>query len=83
MDIEHDWTLLPAVVVRSAGFPWELVLSLVHPRAAEAATAVVRLERQALDLLAEAPARDPRPPATPSGRAGGGRLRRGLRGRLR
>ncbi|MGW3349365.1 hypothetical protein ACWDA3_39230 [Nonomuraea rubra] len=83
MDIEHDWTLLPAVVVRSAGFPWELVLSLVHPRAAEAATAVVRLERQALDLLAEAPGRDPRPPATPTGRAGGGRLRRGLRGRLR
>ncbi|MEV0825401.1 hypothetical protein [Nonomuraea rubra] len=83
MDIEHDWTLLPAVVVRSAGFPWELVLSLVHPRAAEAATAVVRLERQALGLLAEAPGRDPRPPATPSGRAGGGRLRRGLRGRLR
>ncbi|MGR6917234.1 hypothetical protein ACU635_23615 [[Actinomadura] parvosata] len=85
MDTEHDWTLLPAVVVRSAGFPWELVLSLVHPRAAETAAAVVRLERQALDLLAEAPGRDPdaRPPGAPNGRAGSGRLSRGLRGRLR
>ncbi|SPL87555.1 unnamed protein product [[Actinomadura] parvosata subsp. kistnae] len=73
MDTEHDWTLLPAVVVRSAGFPWELVLSLVHPRAAETAAAVVRLERQALDLLTEAPGRDPTParPAHPTGgRAG-------------
>ncbi|MEV0999168.1 hypothetical protein [Nonomuraea sp. NPDC050202] len=85
MDIEHDWTLLPAVVVRSAGFPWELVLSLVHPRAAEAAAAVVRLERRALDLLAEAPGRetDARPSGAPNGRAGSGRLRRGLRSRLR
>ncbi|MFD0472999.1 hypothetical protein ACFQ0B_35540 [Nonomuraea thailandensis] len=85
MDTEHDWTLLPAVVVRSAGFPWELVQSLVHPRAAEAAAAVVRLERRALDLLAEAPGRgtDARPSAAPTGRAGSGRLRRGLRSRLR
>ncbi|MGP3913439.1 hypothetical protein [Nonomuraea sp. 10N515B] len=64
-----EWTLLPAVVVRSAGFPWELVASLAYPRAAETAAAVVRLERQALDLLAS-------PQAS-------GRLPRGLRGRLR
>ncbi|WP_346111571.1 hypothetical protein, partial [Nonomuraea maheshkhaliensis] len=55
MDIEHDWALLPAVVVRSAGFPWELVSSLAHPRAAGAAAAVVRLERRARGLLAGAP----------------------------
>ncbi|MEV5501216.1 hypothetical protein AB0M50_38060 [Nonomuraea fuscirosea] len=78
MGIEHDWTLLPAVVVRSAGFPWELVLSLAHPRAAGAAAAVVRLERRALGLLADAP----------GARTGGhqerdGRLPGGLRGRLR
>ncbi|MFI6634147.1 hypothetical protein ACIBI7_35155 [Nonomuraea fuscirosea] len=78
MGIEHDWTLLPAVVVRSAGFPWELVLPLAHPRAAGAAAAVVRLERRALDLLADAP----------GARTGGhqerdGRLPGGLRGRLR
>lgn len=78
MDIEHDWALLPAVVVRSAGFPWELVSSLAHPRAAGAAAAVVRLERRALGLLADAP----------GARAGGhqergGRLPGGLRGRLR
>ncbi|MEV6038661.1 hypothetical protein AB0L65_46455 [Nonomuraea sp. NPDC052116] len=53
---EQDWTLLPAVTVRSAGFAWELVRSLAYPRAAAAAAAVVRLERRALDLLAEAPA---------------------------
>ncbi|MGW4801904.1 hypothetical protein ACWEPC_56765, partial [Nonomuraea sp. NPDC004297] len=78
MDIELDWTLLPAVVVRNAGFPWELVLSLVHPRAAETAAQVVRLERQALGLLAEAPDRgaDARPSGAPDGRAGGGRLPR-------
>ncbi|RVX42181.1 lantibiotic biosynthesis dehydratase-like protein [Nonomuraea polychroma] len=64
-----EWTLLPAVVVRSAGFPWELVLSLAYPRAAETAATVVRLERQALDLL-----------ACPQD---GGRLPRGLRARLR
>ncbi|MFI7228959.1 hypothetical protein ACIBO5_37575 [Nonomuraea angiospora] len=63
---EQDWTLLPAVTVRSAGFAWELVRSLAYPRAAAAAAEVVRLERRALDLLAEAPARhapaeDPRP----------------------
>ncbi|MEV4017966.1 hypothetical protein AB0J35_46485 [Nonomuraea angiospora] len=54
---EQDWTLLPAVTVRSAGFAWELVRSLAYPRAAAAAAEVVRLERRALDLLAEAPAR--------------------------
>ncbi|MGP3957873.1 hypothetical protein ACTWPT_17865 [Nonomuraea sp. 3N208] len=64
-----EWTLLPSVVVRSAGFPWELVASLAYPRAAETAAAVVRLERQALDLL-----------ACPQE---GGRLPRALRGRLR
>ncbi|MFI9843789.1 hypothetical protein ACIHFD_42590 [Nonomuraea sp. NPDC051941] len=53
---EQDWTLLPAVTVRSAGFAWELVRSLAYPRAAAAAAEVVRLERRALDLLAEAPA---------------------------
>ncbi|MEV4172102.1 hypothetical protein [Nonomuraea sp. NPDC049709] len=78
MDIEHDWTLLPAVVVRSAGFPWELVLSLVHPRAAEAAAAVVRLERQALALLDDGPDH-----GADAGSSGGGRLPRGFRGRLR
>ena len=95
MDIEHDWTLLPAVVVRSAGFPWELVLSLAYLRAAEAAAVVVHLERKALDLLADAPAADPRPAGTSSGRAGTGsgagsgtgtgmgRPSRGVRGRLR
>ncbi|GAB2950042.1 hypothetical protein ACFMQL_41275 [Nonomuraea fastidiosa] len=91
MDIEHDWTLLPAVVVRSAGFPWELVLSLAYLRAAEAAAVVVHLERKALDLLADAPAADPRPAGTANGRAGTGpstdtgtgRPSRGLRGRLR
>lgn len=84
---DHEWTLLPTVVVRSAGFPWELVLSLVYPRAAETAAAVVRLERQALDLLAAssgAPARrDARPAGPHPGRAGGGRLPRGVRSRLR
>ncbi|UBU09696.1 lantibiotic dehydratase [Nonomuraea gerenzanensis] len=80
MDTEHDWTLLPAVVVRSAGFPWELVMSLVYPRAAETAAAVVRLERRALDLLTGSPA----PGAGASGgQARGGRLPRGLRSRLR
>ncbi|MFC4010350.1 lantibiotic dehydratase [Nonomuraea purpurea] len=84
----HDWTLLPAVVVRSAGFPWELVLSLVYPRAADAAADVVRLERQALDLLADASVRGAadtgaRPVSGPGGRAGSGRLPRGLRSRLR
>ncbi|TMR09428.1 lantibiotic dehydratase [Nonomuraea turkmeniaca] len=64
-----EWTLLPAVVVRSSGFPWELVLSLAYPRAAETAAAVVRLEREALDLLA-------RPQAS-------GRPPRAIRGRLR
>ncbi|MFI7133088.1 hypothetical protein ACIBQ1_45955 [Nonomuraea sp. NPDC050153] len=54
---EQDWTLLPAVAVRSAGFPWELVGSLAYPRAAAAAAEVVRLERRALRLLADAPAR--------------------------
>ncbi|MFB4280119.1 lantibiotic dehydratase [Nonomuraea sp. MTCD27] len=78
MGIEHDWTLLPAVVVRSAGFPWELVLSLVHPRAAEAAAAVVRLERQALDLLDDGPGH-----GADAGSSGGGRPPRGFRGRLR
>ncbi|MBF8187895.1 lantibiotic dehydratase, partial [Nonomuraea sp. K274] len=78
---EHDWTLLPTVVVRSAGFPWEFVLSLACPQAAEAAAAVVRLERQALELLAGAQTRPQPPPAT--GRGSGGRLPRGLRGRLR
>ncbi|GAA3094432.1 hypothetical protein [Nonomuraea salmonea] len=62
MDIEHDWTLLPAVVVRSAGFPWELVLSLAYLRAAEAAAVVVQLERKAFDLLADAPAHATGPP---------------------
>ncbi|SEH00694.1 hypothetical protein SAMN05444920_117125 [Nonomuraea solani] len=86
--IEHDWTLLPTVVVRSAGFPWELVLSLAYPRAAETAATVVRLERQALDLLADAPAHgatsdDARRAGSPTGSAGSGRLSRGLRSRLR
>ncbi|WP_431922770.1 hypothetical protein [Nonomuraea jabiensis] len=90
---EQDWTLLPAVTVRSAGFAWELVRSLAYPRAAAAAAEVVRLERRALDLLAEAPARrteDPRPvrsaaggDARPARGTGGGRLPRGLRSRLR
>ncbi|MGW6494768.1 hypothetical protein [Nonomuraea angiospora] len=92
---EQDWTLLPAVTVRSAGFAWELVRSLAYPRAAAAAAEVVRLEQRALDLLAEAPARrtpadDPRPvrsavggDARPVRGAGGGRLPRGLRSRLR
>ncbi|MFF4618633.1 hypothetical protein [Nonomuraea jabiensis] len=90
---EQDWTLLPAVTVRSAGFAWELVRSLAYPRAAAAAAEAVRLERQALDLLAEAPARrteDPRPvrsaaggDARPARGTGGGRLPRGLRSRLR
>ncbi|MFI6736306.1 hypothetical protein ACIBI9_25570 [Nonomuraea sp. NPDC050451] len=92
---EQDWTLLPAVTVRSAGFPWELVRSLAYPRAAAAAAEVVRLERRALDLLAEAPAHrtpaeDPRPvrsaaggDARPARGTGGGRLPRGLRSRLR
>ncbi|MFC7584181.1 hypothetical protein ACFQYP_10930 [Nonomuraea antimicrobica] len=71
MDIEHDWTLLPAVVVRGAGFAWELVLSLVYPRAAEAAVAVVRLERRALDLLADAPACGAGPLGKGRRRAGG------------
>ncbi|WP_188193931.1 lantibiotic dehydratase [Nonomuraea sp. SYSU D8015] len=77
---DHEWTMVPAVVVRSAGFPWELVLSLACPRAAETATAVVRLERQALDLLAR---RDARPAGPHAGRTGGGRLPRGVRSRLR
>ncbi|MBB5783904.1 lantibiotic dehydratase [Nonomuraea jabiensis] len=67
---EQDWTLLPAVTVRSAGFAWELVRSLAYPRAAAAAAEVVRLERRALDLLAEAPARrteDPRPVRSAAG----------------
>ncbi|MFC5835026.1 hypothetical protein [Nonomuraea insulae] len=76
MDIEHDWTLLPAVVVRNAGFPWELVLSLAYPRAAEQAAAVVRLERRALGLLADGS-------EVAGERPEGGRLPRGLRGRLR
>ncbi|MEU6784032.1 hypothetical protein ABZ912_32960 [Nonomuraea angiospora] len=92
---EQDWTLLPAVTVRSAGFAWELVRSLAYPRAAAAAAEVVRLEQRALDLLAEAPARrtpaeDPRPArsavggdARPARGTGGGRLPRGLRSRLR
>ncbi|MGN9840448.1 hypothetical protein ACTMTI_20205 [Nonomuraea sp. H19] len=81
---EHEWTLLPAVVVRSAGFPWELVLSLAHSRAAEAAAAVVRLEKQALDLLADVHSGQDAHPAGPHpGRAGSGRLPRGLRSRLR
>ncbi|MEV0391073.1 hypothetical protein [Nonomuraea sp. NPDC050643] len=77
---QRDWTLLPTVVVRSAGFPWALVLSLAYPRAAEAAVAVVELERQALDLLAEG---GEGTAGVPAGPAGSGRLSRGLRGRLR
>jgi hypothetical protein len=84
---EDEWTLLPAVVVRSSGFPWELVLSLACPRAAETAAAVVRLERQALDLLAVSSGalarRDARPAAPHPGQAAGGRLPRGVRSRLR
>ncbi|MET7335564.1 hypothetical protein [Nonomuraea sp. NPDC005650] len=92
---EQDWTLLPAVAVRSAGFPWELVRSLAYPRAAAAAAEVVRLERQALALLADAPSRAtpamaPRPDRSaaggdprPTGGTGSGRLPRGLRSRLR
>ncbi|HEX4811222.1 MAG TPA: lantibiotic dehydratase [Nonomuraea sp.] len=64
---EHEWTLLPTVVARSSGFPWELVRSLACPRAAETAAAVVRLEQEALTLLTAAPARcsagDPEPAA--------------------
>ncbi|WP_187414174.1 hypothetical protein [Nonomuraea sp. PA05] len=58
MDIEHDWNLLPAVVVRSAGFSWELVMSLVYSRAAESAVVVAGLEREARELLAEPPGHD-------------------------
>ncbi|GAA2207908.1 hypothetical protein GCM10009850_033660 [Nonomuraea monospora] len=78
MDIEHDWNLLPAVVVRSAGFSWELVMSLVYSRAAESAVVVAGLERRARELLAEshdhdtdarpsdARSADARPPEAPS-----------------
>ncbi|MGW5156668.1 hypothetical protein ACWEPN_14445, partial [Nonomuraea wenchangensis] len=54
---DREWTLLPAAVVRTAGFPWELVQSLACPRAAETAAAVALLETRALGLLAGAPAR--------------------------
>ncbi|MCK2216532.1 hypothetical protein MF672_022410 [Actinomadura sp. ATCC 31491] len=81
---DREWTLVPAVVVRSAGFPWELVQSLAYPRAAETAAAVALLESRALGLLAAAPARREARPAGPhAARAGTLRLPRGLRGRLR
>ncbi|GAA5050250.1 hypothetical protein HNP84_004116 [Thermocatellispora tengchongensis] len=69
MSREETWTLLPTLVVRSAGFPWETVLALAHPRAGEIAGEIARLERQARDLLAD------RPP--------GGHLPRGPLSRLR
>ncbi|MGA4987002.1 lantibiotic dehydratase [Nonomuraea bangladeshensis] len=81
---DREWTLLPAAVVRTAGFPWELVQSLACPRAAETAAAVALLETRALGLLAGAPARREARPAGPhAGRTDAPRLPRGLRGRLR
>jgi hypothetical protein len=73
-------TLLPAVVVRSAAFPWEVVLSLAHPRAAGAAGAVVRLGRQALGLLAAAPGAHPAPALAPGADARPAALRAGREG---
>ncbi|QYC42918.1 hypothetical protein Nocox_26590 [Nonomuraea coxensis DSM 45129] len=81
---DREWILLPSVVVRTAGFPLELVQSLACPRAAETAAAVALLETRALGLLAGAPARREARPAGPhAGRTGASRLPRGLRGRLR
>ncbi|MFG2074966.1 hypothetical protein [Nonomuraea maritima] len=62
---KNPWTLLPVMVVRNAGSPWDLVLSLAYPRAAEAAGQVARLERRAQRLLAAATGETTSPDPTP------------------
>lgn len=44
------WRVLPDVIVRSAGFPWSTVDTLVWPTAAEAARCVASLEEDVLQL---------------------------------
>ncbi len=63
------WTLLPSLVVRSAGFPWETVERLAHPRAAAAADSLLDLYDEADRLRAALPP--------------GPRLTRGQQARLR
>jgi hypothetical protein len=49
------WTLLPALVVRSTGFPWETVDRLAHQRSARCADRLLELGDQAARLRAELP----------------------------
>jgi hypothetical protein len=63
------WTLLPSLVVRSAGFPWETVERLAYPRAAAAADSLLDLWDEADRLRGELPP--------------GPRLTRGQQARLR
>lgn len=56
-----DWELLPTLVVRSAAFPWEMVAGVSLPEAGALADEIVRLEREARDLLAIPPSNTGRP----------------------
>lgn len=47
------WRLLPSLVVRSTGFPWEVVDRLAHRRTAGAADRLLALEAEADRLRAE------------------------------
>jgi hypothetical protein len=51
-----EWTLLPALVVRSAGFPWQTMDGLVHRRSARAADSLLELYDEAARLRTELPA---------------------------
>jgi hypothetical protein len=51
-----SWTLLPALVVRSTGFPWETIERLAHRRSARAADSLLDLCDEADRLRAELPA---------------------------
>ncbi|RAY16146.1 lantibiotic dehydratase [Actinomadura craniellae] len=64
-----DWSLLPTLVVRSTGFPWQVLDGLAFTESAEALAELVRLERAAAAVVAVTPF--------------GGRLTRGARARLR
>ena len=65
----NPWTLLPTLIVRSTGFPWELVERLAHRRTAPIADRLLELTRAAEQLRGEL--------------GPGPRLSRGQRARLR
>lgn len=69
MNIEPAWRVVPTLVMRSAGFPWQLVESLRHQRGAAVLDELITLEKAAAELTRQVPP--------------GSRLSRGQQSKLR